>query len=94
MENKQHKTTILDRFKCAVQAFKDKPVSTLHMGVEVKRCDECDRVAVVRCGECGYYRVSKEGYGYCMGLPTEPAVGRDPLDYCSKGIIHRAPKGE
>lgn len=45
-----------------------------------------DTVKVIRCKDCGYYRISKEGWGYCIGLPTEPSVFRYPDDFCSKGV--------
>lgn len=42
-----------------------------------------DRVQVIRCKDCGYYRNEHQ---FCMGLPTEPAVVRDPEDFCSKAV--------
>ena len=43
-----------------------------------------DLVEVVRCKDCGYYQ-GEEPNRYCMGLPTEPAVCREPDDFCSRG---------
>ena len=40
-----------------------------------------DVVKVIRCKNCGYYRLKNR---VCMGLPTEPMVLRDPDDYCSR----------
>ena len=40
--NHVKKTTLFDRIKTAVRAFHCKPVSTLHMGMEVHRCDQCE----------------------------------------------------
>ena len=36
------KTSLADRFKNAVNAFRCKPISQIHYGVELKRCDECE----------------------------------------------------
>lgn len=44
-----------------------------------------DMVRVIRCKDCGYYRPRK-GYGFCIGLPTEPSVIRKPEDFCSKAV--------
>ena len=35
------KTTLMDRFKRSVDAFKGNPVGNLYFGVDVKRCDQC-----------------------------------------------------
>lgn len=39
---KPHKTTLFDRLKDALNAFNRKPFETLRLGMEVKRCDECE----------------------------------------------------
>lgn len=36
------RATLADRFKRAVKAFHGSAVDTLHMGVEVHRCDKCE----------------------------------------------------
>lgn len=36
------RTTFVDRLKNAINAFHCKPVSTIHMGMEVHRCDQCE----------------------------------------------------
>ena len=40
--NKLKRTTFGDRLKAAVRAFKGRPISQLYLGLEVKRCDECE----------------------------------------------------
>lgn len=44
--NKVKKTTLTDRIKNAWRAFCGKPASSLSLGIDVKRCDECDRDAI------------------------------------------------
>lgn len=41
--NKAHKTTIKDRIKNALQALKGKPSHSITYGIEVHRCDKCER---------------------------------------------------
>lgn len=41
MANTIKKTTLMDRFKRAVDAFKGDPVGNLYFGIDVKRCDQC-----------------------------------------------------
>ena len=36
------KTTLMDRFKRSVNAFKGNPVGNLYFGIDVKRCDQCE----------------------------------------------------
>lgn len=36
-------TTIFDRFKNAIRAFKGEPCASIQFGIDVKKCDECDR---------------------------------------------------
>lgn len=36
------KTTFFDRIRAAVRAFHCKPIDTLHMGMEIHRCDKCE----------------------------------------------------
>lgn len=40
--SKIKRTTFQDRFKNAVRAFKGQPISTLYLGMDVKRCDKCE----------------------------------------------------
>lgn len=40
--NQVSKTTLLDRIKNAIRAFQGKPIQTLYLGLDVKRCDECE----------------------------------------------------
>lgn len=36
------KTTLADRVKRSVEAFKGKPICNLYFGIDVKRCDQCE----------------------------------------------------
>lgn len=40
--NQVKQTTLLDRIKNAIRAFQGKPIQTLYLGLDAKRCDECD----------------------------------------------------
>lgn len=60
--NKVKKTTLWDRLKAAARAFKGRPVSALTLGVEVKRCDKCERGD---CTQCCY----KQEFEKLMALP-------------------------
>lgn len=42
MMNDMKRTTIIDRFKNAIRAFQGKPIQSISLGVDVKRCDECE----------------------------------------------------
>ena len=35
------KTTLMDRFKRSVDAFKGNPICNIYYGIDVKRCDQC-----------------------------------------------------
>lgn len=54
-----------------------------------KKADDFEEV--VRCKDCGYYRIKG---CYCMGVPTEPAVYRHPDDFCSHGIRRENEKSD
>ena len=41
MPNTIKKTTLADRFKRSIDAFKGDPVGNLYFGIDVKRCDQC-----------------------------------------------------
>ena len=41
MPNTVKKTTLVERFKRAINAFKGNPVGNLYFGIDVKRCDQC-----------------------------------------------------
>ena len=75
--NKVKKTTLWDRLKAAARSFKGQPVSTLTVGLEIKRCDECNRTEVVRCKDCTSYGDA----GRCRNCN----LWRDPDDFCSRG---------
>jgi hypothetical protein len=52
--NKVKQTTLLDRIRAAVESFKDgKPKHSIHLGIRVIRCDECERGD---CEVCAYKR--------------------------------------
>ena len=42
MPNTIKKTTLADRFKRSMDAFKGDPVGNLYFGIDVKRCDQCE----------------------------------------------------
>ena len=42
MPNTVKKTTLMERFKRAINAFKGNPVGNLYFGIDVKRCDQCE----------------------------------------------------
>lgn len=64
-------------------------------------CEDCYRfdtcikaklkepVDIVRCYECGYYRLRKRDgeliRSYCIGPPGMPSMVKEPWDYCSRG---------
>lgn len=35
-------TTLMDRIKNAIRAFQGKPIRSISLGIDVKRCDECE----------------------------------------------------
>lgn len=41
-ELKMKRTTILDRFKNAIQAFRGRPIESITLGLDIKRCDQCE----------------------------------------------------
>lgn len=42
MPNTVKKTTLAERFKRAINAFKENSVGNLYFGVDIKRCDQCE----------------------------------------------------
>ena len=44
-ENKIKRTTLLDRLKNAIRAFQGKPIQSISLGIDIKRCDECEHKA-------------------------------------------------
>lgn len=42
MANTIRKTTLADRLKRSVKAFKGEPIGSLYFGLDVKRCDQCE----------------------------------------------------
>ena len=42
MANTIKKTTLADRLKRSVKAFKGEPIGYFYFGVDVKRCDQCE----------------------------------------------------
>ena len=49
--NKVIKTTMAMRIRAAWRALTGKPKNSIELGLEIKRCSECDRG---RCEDCGY----------------------------------------
>lgn len=41
------KTTLIDRIRNAINAFRAKPIGSISYGVEVKRCSECEHIVVI-----------------------------------------------
>lgn len=41
--NKLHQTTLRDRIKDAINALRGKPHHSMTLGLEIKRCDKCNR---------------------------------------------------
>lgn len=62
----------------------DSKVGSINLGLEVKRCAECDRVEVVRCKDCKSY---SDG-GKCRKCN----LWRDAEDFCSRGEKKEAEK--
>lgn len=50
---------------------------------DIENAPAVDAVLVIRCKDCGYYRINNQ---VCMGRPTEPMVFRDLEDFCSKAV--------
>ena len=42
MSNTIKKTSLVDRVKRSVEAFKGNPIGNLYFGIDVKRCDQCE----------------------------------------------------
>lgn len=42
MSNTIKKTTLVDRVKRSVEAFKGTPIGNLYFGIDIKRCDQCE----------------------------------------------------
>lgn len=42
MANTIKKTTLADRLKRSVKAFKGEPIGSLYFGVDLRRCDQCE----------------------------------------------------
>lgn len=40
--NTVNQVTLMDRIKNAIRAFKGKPIQSISLGIDVKRCDECE----------------------------------------------------
>ena len=36
------KTSLIDRIKNSIRAFRCKPIRSIHYGVNITRCDECE----------------------------------------------------
>ena len=40
--NTINQVTLMDRIKNAIRAFRGKPIQSISLGLDVKRCDECE----------------------------------------------------
>ena len=40
--NELKRTTLMDRIKNTIKAFKGDPIGSIHYGLEIKRCDKCE----------------------------------------------------
>jgi len=78
--NKIKITSLRDRFKAAVLAFRGKPVGRLFLGIEVKRCNECHAVPVVYCKDCKWWG----GIGCAIRIDDETDKPKEN-DFCSFG---------
>ena len=43
--NTINRITLMDRIKNAIRAFRGKPIQSISLGIDVKRCDECEHKA-------------------------------------------------
>ena len=41
-ENKIKRTTLMNRLKNAILAFRGRPIQSISLGIDIKRCDECE----------------------------------------------------
>lgn len=73
--NKIKKITIWGRIRDAAHALRGKPAHGITLGVEVKRCDQCDRGD---CGQCFY----KRKFEHWMGLPNCNDCLHNPHSSC------------
>ncbi len=72
------KTSLWSRLKAAVRAFAGKPTCGITIGLEVKRCDECEFTAIVHCKDCLFH-----GHAGTCRLCDR---WRDRDDFCSLGL--------
>jgi DNA-binding IscR family transcriptional regulator len=75
--NKVKKRGLWGRMKDAARAFAGKPASSITLGLEVKRCSECELAKIVRCKDCKSY---SDG-GKCRKCN----LWRNAEDFCSRG---------
>jgi hypothetical protein len=74
--NKVKQVTLLDRIRAAVESFKDgKPKRSIHLGLRVVRCDECERGD---CDACDY----KREFEALMELPDCNTCGSNASGFC------------
>ena len=88
--NKIKITSLRDRVKAAIRAFRGQPIGSLCFGIEVKRCSECHAVPVVRCKDCVHYRAGKHftDINFCQRLPyyaEKGGLNTADNDFCSYG---------
>jgi hypothetical protein len=57
-----HKTTLRDRIKNAMRAFRGAPIASISYGVEVKRCSECERLHNCEASNLKYFDAIQMAY--------------------------------
>ena len=70
-------TTLRDRLKAAIRAFRRVPVQSIQLGLRVERCDECELQKLKKlpnCNDCA----AKSFCGYAP-KPGEPTRVNCPL---------------
>lgn len=58
-------------------------IPMLEFGVRLVKCAECDRVEVVKCGDCKHCDPESWHCDHPQG--TDLPIARKPEDYCSYG---------
>lgn len=72
-----HELVDIDAERARALQAASRKVGSITLGVEVKRCDKCNRTEVVRCKDCTSYGDA----GWCRNCN----LWRDPDDFCSRG---------
>lgn len=75
MSGEAHKTTLKDRIKNALAAFKGEPLKSITYGIEVKRCKDCTR----EMPQLGHWAEIRSGRWACSSCGIETEI---PSLYC------------